>query len=102
VLTERTHETDVSAAGSAARREAIAMARTLRRDDEGKRVVSPDGSVLGAVATVEDGLVYVAPKPGLMDGWGSWICGPSCDEAFPLDRDVVVDVQDETVVVEPD
>lgn len=78
------------------------MTAPLRRDDEGKRVVGPDGSVLGSVATVEDGFVYVVPKPGLMDGWSSWICGPPCDEAFPLDQAVVVDVQDEAVVVEPD
>ena len=76
------------------------MTRSLRSEDEGKRVVRPDGDVIGSVAAVEDDTVYVRPKPGLMKGWGSWICGPRCDgKTFPLGRGVVVDVERETVVV---
>jgi hypothetical protein len=79
------------------------MARSLRVEDEGKRVARPNGSVLGSIATVEDGIAYVRPKSGLMDGWSSWICGPPCDgAAFPLDHGVMVDVDGEVVIVEPE
>jgi hypothetical protein len=79
------------------------MARPLRIEDEGKAIVARSGAVIGSVAAVEDGTAYVRPAPGLMEGWSSWICGPPCDgRTFPLDGDAVVDVDGESVVVEPD
>ncbi|WP_435073020.1 PRC-barrel domain containing protein [Halorubrum sp. HHNYT27] len=79
------------------------MPRSVGIEDEGKQIMSADGSVIGWITVVEeDGTAYVRPKPGLMEGWSSWICGPECcEEAFPLDRGTIVDVDDEAVVVEP-
>lgn len=78
------------------------MARSLRSEDEGKQIVGPDGAVIGSIETIRGDTAYVRPRPGLMEGWSSWICSPHCEKkVFPLDRDVVVDVTDGAVVVEP-
>lgn len=96
------HEHSESPNVSLVKREAVAMTRSLRSADEGKRIVSPDGAVLGSVAAVRDGNVYVRPRSGLLEGWSSWICGPQCEGSlFPLDDRAVVGVESEAIVVDP-
>jgi hypothetical protein len=95
------HERNGSPNVSLVEREAVAMARSLRSEDEGKRIVNPDGAVIGSVAVVRDGNAYVRPKSGLLKGWSSWISGPQCEGSlFPLDYGAVVGVEEETVVVD--
>ena len=79
------------------------MARPLQSEDEGKRIVGPDGTVIGSVATVRGDTAYVRPKSGLLKGWSSWICDPQCDgELFRLDSGAVVGVGEGAVVVDPE
>lgn len=49
----------------------------MTEDEEGKDVLGPDGQTVGMVNTVEDGVIYLEPNPGITDrlttglGWGS-------------------------------
>ena len=40
------------------------MDETLTQDDEGKRVVGPDGEVLGTINKVDQGVAHVEPDAG--------------------------------------
>lgn len=70
----------------------------LRSNDEGKKLVTPDGSVLGRVTRIRDGTVYVRPKEGLLVGCGSWI---SCreDDTFELDCSQVRKITETAVLL---
>ncbi|MFB6142829.1 MAG: PRC-barrel domain containing protein [Halorientalis sp.] len=69
--------------------------------DEGKRVVTADGTVVGSVVRVEAGDAYVRPRPGLLLGCGSWISCPwDEDEPFALERAAVSTVRESEVVLE--
>jgi len=49
---------------------------TISDDDEGKRVVNPEGNEIGMITEVRNGTAYVDPDPGIADsirsklGWG--------------------------------
>ncbi|WP_134670025.1 PRC-barrel domain containing protein [Halorussus marinus] len=43
------------------------MEPTLTQDDEGKRVVGPDGELLGVVRKVDQGVAHVDPDAGDYD-----------------------------------
>ncbi len=76
------------------------MAHPLCSEDEGKRVVTTDGVVVGSVARVAPGCVHVEPRSGLLAGYGSWLHSPWCSATpFRLDGRAVARVTDETVVV---
>lgn len=78
------------------------MVRAFRLEDEGKQVVTPDGDVVGAVVRVREGNADVRPKPGLLQGCGSWLTG-SWDEVdlFRLDSRTVDRITDEQVILDP-
>ena len=76
------------------------MIRAFTRDDEGKAVVTADGAVVGSVVRTEAGDAHVRPKPGLLDGCGSWLTGPwDGQSVFRLDRDCVESVTPRRVVL---
>ncbi len=71
------------------------------RTDEGKRVVTPDGTTLGTVDRVREGTAYVRPAPDVLAGFGPRVAGP-WDDAYELDGETVVGVVADTVVLDPD
>lgn len=82
------------------------MTQTFTSRDEGKQVVTTDGDVVGSVIRIEAGDAHVQPKPGLLEGCGSWITGAwdECD-AFRLDRERVDSITDDRIIIaatEPD
>ena len=78
------------------------MTRPVTPSDEGKRVVTPDGDVVGTVVRVDARSVLVRPREELLRGCGSWIAGPwEGFETFELDSDNVVRVSDNEVVPLP-
>lgn len=78
------------------------MTRSFTSADEGKRVVTPGGDVVGAVARVDPNAVYVRPREELLRGCGSWLAGPwEGTELFELDCETVVRVTDREVVILP-
>lgn len=82
-------------------RDAEAADRRLGFESVGKRVVTAEGDVVGRVARVREGVVYVTPRPGLFNGYGprlvsSWPTG----ESFELDEQQILAVDDERVVLE--
>lgn len=77
------------------------MVRAFRVEDEGKQVVTSDGDVVGAVVRVREGNADVRPKPGLLQGCGSWITGPWDEtDLFRLDGRTVERITDEQVVLD--
>lgn len=77
------------------------MVRRLEPRDEGKSLVTARGDVVGVLDRVDGGIAYVCPKPGLLTGYGSWICGPLGDrESFELDEALVAKVDSDCVVIE--
>lgn len=58
----------------------------ITSDEEGKRVLNTDGTVVGRIVEVRDERAYVDPNPSLTDtikaklGWGT-----AADDAHPLD-----------------
>lgn len=81
--------------------DAKAVGRRLGFESVGKRVVTAEGDVVGRVARVREGAVYVTPRPGLFNGYGprlanSWPTG----ESFELDEQQIQAVDDERVVLE--
>lgn len=78
------------------------MIRSFTPADEGKRVVTPKGEVVGAVARVDADAVFVRPREELLRGCGSWLAGPwEGRELFELDCETVVRVTDTEVVILP-
>ena len=67
-------------------------------DDEGKKVIGPNGEEVGRIKTVEHGTAYVDPDPGLTDtvmsklGWGD-----RDDDTYPLQEASVREVTDDEV-----
>lgn len=59
---------------------------TMTTDDEGKRVLNTDGTVVGRIVEVREDRAYVDPNPSLTGtikaklGWGT-----AADDAHPLD-----------------
>ncbi len=75
--------------------------RQFRAEDEGKRVVAPDGSVLGEIARVRGEDVFVTPRSDLLRGCGSWLCGTwETVETFPLDPRTVSAIREDRIVLE--
>lgn len=71
-------------------------------ENEGQRVVTPRGEIVGRVERVRDGDAYIAPPPGLLDGIGSWVAGPwSARGPFRLDRARVAAVEEDEIVLKP-
>lgn len=68
------------------------MSQRVTPADEGKRIVTTDGDVVGAVESIRDGVLYVRPKRGLLGSCGSWISDAKVDETFPLDSREVAEV----------
>lgn len=72
----------------------------ITRKAEGKRVVTATGEPLGVVERVDGGRAYVRPKPGLVDGLGSWLTGcVDGDDLFALDDSVVVRIDGSDLVL---
>ena len=70
----------------------------LTNDDEGKRVVSSDGTDVGRLIRVENGRGYVAPDPGLFGTIKAklgWETVP--EDAHPLDEGSIDRITEDTV-----
>jgi hypothetical protein len=77
------------------------MSRRFTAADEGKRVVTADGTHVGSIVRIRGGDAYVAPVPGLLRGCGSWLTGTWEDrDAYPLDGRAVARVGGTEVVLE--
>lgn len=75
------------------------MTRTsLREDDRGKRVLNPDGTVVGRLVGVENGRGYVRSELGLLEtlkarlGWSD-----PTEGAHPLDEGSIAEITDDAV-----
>jgi hypothetical protein len=72
-------------------------------EDEGKRVVTTGGEVVGEIARTEDGTAFVRPSRELVSCYGSRIT--SCldpDELLPLDASAVTLDGEERVRIKPE
>lgn len=79
------------------------MVRRLKPQDEGKRLVTPRGDLVGVLDRVQGGTAYVRPIPGLLSGYGPRIAGSIQDvESFRLDEESVADIVGDRVVIERD
>jgi len=77
------------------------MNKSFDRSDEGKRVVTTAGDVVGTVLEIERGVAHVRPEPDLFDGYGSWISSYWDPEgAYELDREAVRAVTGNRVVID--
>lgn len=77
------------------------MVRGLQPRDEGKSLVTPGGDTVGVIERIDAGKAYVCPTPGLLTGYGSWICGTLGDgRSFQLDEAAVAEIECDCVVVE--
>jgi hypothetical protein len=76
----------------------ITTTRTFTSNDEGKRIVTTDGDVIGSVVRIEAGDAHVRPKPELWEGCGSWIMGYRCG-AFRLNEEHVESITDERIII---
>lgn len=77
------------------------MAHKLKPQDEGKRLVTPSGDVVGVLERIEDEQIYVCPDPDLLTGYGSWICGTIQNvRSFRLDEGSVAEIDSDRVVLE--
>jgi hypothetical protein len=74
------------------------MARRIRDDDIGKRVVNADGEKIGVISGIREGTAYVDADPGLGDtlrsklGWGK-----IDEDDYPLKRSRIERINDEEV-----
>lgn len=74
------------------------MSGALTPADDGKRVVTPEGQVVGHIECADDGTMLVRPCPELLTNYGSLLT--SCwdpDDAFRLDESAVDAVEDGAV-----
>lgn len=74
------------------------MTGRLTRADDGKRVVTPDGDVVGYIECADDGTVHVRPCPEFVEHYGSLLT--SCwdpTERFQLDESAVTAVEESAV-----
>lgn len=76
------------------------MSANFTPRDEGKRIVTGDGELVGFVARVRDGEAFVSPAPPLLAGYGSWLSCPweKC-EPFHLDGRQVSAVTDDAIIL---
>jgi hypothetical protein len=78
------------------------MSVALTPDDDGKRVLTPDGRVVGHIDCTDDGAVLVRPCPEFVAHYGSLLT--SCwnrDEGFRLNESAVTAVEDDAVRIGP-
>lgn len=76
------------------------MDETLTEDDEGKRVVGPEGELLGTVEKVDQGVVHVEPDAGDYESvkrYLNWENSESDDYTFQ--ETAVEEVTDDEVVL---
>jgi hypothetical protein len=72
-------------------------------EDEGKRVVTASGEVVGEIARTEDGTAFVRPRRELVACYGSLITG--CldpEELLPLDASTVTLDDEGRVRIDPE
>lgn len=71
-------------------------------EDEGKRVVAPDGEVVGEVVRTEDGTAFVRARSDLLAGYGSRVT--SCwdpSDVFALDESAVTTHAEGHIQIKP-
>lgn len=73
----------------------------LTRADHGKRVVTPDGAVVGHIACADDGTVHIRPCPGLLKNYGSLLTSCWHEDSFRLDESAVTAVEEGVVRIRP-
>lgn len=77
------------------------MEQTLTEDDEGKRVVGPEGEVLGIVDKVDHGVAHVEPDAGDYESvkrYLNWEDSETDDYTFQ--ETAIESVTDEEVVLQ--
>lgn len=79
------------------------MSDTITRSDEGKRLVTPDGSVVGVVELVRGGTAFVRADPNLVRSCPPWREDPCERVLYALDDAAVDSVTGEEIALrEPD
>ncbi|WP_435178129.1 PRC-barrel domain containing protein [Halorussus sp. AFM4] len=79
------------------------MNETLTQDDEGKRVVGPDGEVLGTIDKVDQGVAHVEPDAGdyeTVKRYLNW--EDSAADDYTFQETAVEEVTDDEVVLRGD
>lgn len=77
------------------------MTGEFATSDEGKRVVTADKDVIGAIVRVEDDVVYVRPNSDVIGRCGSWITETKTkSEVFALDTDTIEEVTETEIKLE--
>lgn len=74
------------------------MSCTLSAADDGKRVLTSDGELLGWLECTDDGTAFVRPRREYVTGYGSLLTG--CwdrVDSFRLDESAVAAVEDRAV-----
>lgn len=77
------------------------MSNTLTTADDGKRVLTPDGEVVGWIECSDDGMVLVRPCPEFVANYGSLLT--SCwdpEDCFRLDESAVTAVEEGAVRIQ--
>lgn len=76
------------------------MAHQFNRKDEGKRVVTPSGDVVGRVTRTRDGGAFIMPKSGTLAGYGPRL-GRDWDEhrVYPLDDSQIQSINEREIVL---
>lgn len=74
------------------------MDSSLGDADRGKRIVSADGTVAGIVRSVDDGLAYVDPDPGVAATVLSKLgLGDPDRDTYPLDAGKIEAITDDEI-----
>ena len=76
------------------------MAEPMTEDDVGKRVVGPEGELLGIVRKVDTGVVYVDPDAGEYESVKRYLNWEAPgDDDYTFQETAVEEVTDEEVVL---
>lgn len=77
------------------------MCANLTGDEEGKRIVGPEGEELGIIGTVEGGTAYVDPHSEIVDPVESKLGEDDADDkTYEFDEDDIESITDDEVQLE--
>lgn len=76
------------------------MTHAFDEINDGKRVVTGDGHVVGYVSDIEEDAVYVTPQSGLLNGRGPWIGNQWLEnDPYTLNTDEIDSVTEDAIVL---
>lgn len=76
------------------------MQNVFNEINDGKRVITGDGHVVGHVTAIEEDAVYVTPRSGLLTGRGPWIGNQWLEsEPYTLNTEEIASVTEDAIVL---